>query len=91
MGRILRTTALLLVYPFLIVGARSRWNTPQRFATWGMASMIGIAVFVVLFAELPATFSFLEVEARIARPLTAYLGGLAATAFIVLLTRRRAA
>lgn len=89
MGAMLRTTGLLLAYPLWIVLVQFSWNTPQRFVTWGTASTIGLAVFILLFVQLPATFDLLEMGPRAARPLAAYLGGLAVTALIVLATRPR--
>jgi hypothetical protein len=89
MGPILRTALLLLVYPVLIAGVRFSWNTPQRFVTWGTASLVGVAVFVVLFVQLPASFDLFEMGPRIARPLVAYAGGLVVTGIIVMVTRRR--
>lgn len=89
MGPTLRTALLLLVYPVLIAGVRFNWNMPQRFATWGTASLVGVAVFIALFAQLPASFDLLEIGPRIARPLVAYVGGLVVTGIIVMVTRPR--
>lgn len=85
----MRTALLLLVYPVLIAGVRFNWNMPQRFVTWGAASLVGVAVFVVLFVQLPASFDLLEMAPRIARPLVAYAGGLVVTGIIVMVTRRQ--
>jgi hypothetical protein len=55
MGPTLRTVLLLLLYPVLIAGVQFSWNTPQRVVTWGTASLVGIAVFIVVFVQSPAT------------------------------------
>lgn len=89
MGPTLRTALLLLIYPILIAGVRFNWNTPQRFVTWGTASLIGVAVFIVLLVQLPASFELLEMSPRIAGPLVAYVGGLIVTGIIVMVTRPR--
>lgn len=87
-GPTLRMALLLLVYPILIAGVWSNWNMPQRFVTWGTASLVGVAVFIVLFVQLPATFDLAGMGPRIARPLAAYVGGLIVTGIIVAVTRR---
>jgi hypothetical protein len=83
----LRTALLLLVYPILIAGVRFSWNMPQRCVTWGTASLVGVAVFIVFFVQLPVSFDVLEMGPRAARPLAAYIGGLVVTGVIVLVTR----
>lgn len=89
MGPTLRTALLLVIYPILIAGVHFNWNMPQRFVTWGTASLVGVAVFIVLFVQLPASFELVGMSARIARPLVAYVGGLIVTGIIVMVTRPR--
>jgi len=86
-GLALRTALLLLIYPVLYIGVLGLWNRPQRFATWGTASFVGLVVFVIVFVQAPATFDVLDLGPRIARPLAAYVAGLVTTAAIVLITR----
>ena len=89
MGPKLRTALLLLIYPILVAGTDCNWNMPQRFVTWGTASLVGVVVFIVLLVELPASLGLLGLRPGIARPLVAYLGGLVVTGMIVLVTRPR--
>lgn len=86
MGPALRTALLLLLYPVLLVGTQFGWllGSPR---TWATASLVGLAVFVILFVEMPATFDVLDLGPRIVRPLAAYVGGLATAAAIVLIMR----
>lgn len=80
----MRTALLLFLYPVLFVGVQ--FGLPNRFATLA-ASLVGLAVFVILFVQLPSSFDVLDIGPRITRPLAAYVGGLVAAGSIVLIGR----
>lgn len=84
MSSALRTALLIVLYPVLFVG--TQFGLASRFTTLA-ASLVGLAVFVVLFVQLPTTFDVLDLGPRIARPFVAYAGGLVAAGAIVLIGR----
>jgi hypothetical protein len=74
-----------LLYPLAAVLSLGYLASTDR--RWITATISGVVVFVVLMALLPIDFDPVGVGSRLARPVSAYLAGLALTGVLLVVAK----